>query len=126
MSVFRVYSGTTSERVLIAIIIGMLLVFFGPALCTLRNPAPIGRTISGVKHRLDRDLPPGTSVDSAVAYLKRTGVDYMLSDEPRQISGREYGVHTEWPFVGDLIFTLYYDDTKHIRFDTVYAEVIGL
>lgn len=29
-----------------------------------------------------RDLPPGTSVDSAVAYLKRTGVNYMVTDSP--------------------------------------------
>lgn len=73
----------------------------------------------------DRDLPAGTSVDSAVAYLNRTGVHYRITDEPRQISGRETGVQTEWPFEGDLIFILYYDDTQHIRFDTVYAEVIG-
>jgi hypothetical protein len=110
---------------LVATIAGLLLVFFGPAMCTLRNPAPIGRTISGVKRRLDRDLPAGTSVDSAVAYLNRTGVHYMITDEPRHISGREEGVQTAWPIEGDLIFILYYDDTKHIRFDTVYSEVIG-
>jgi hypothetical protein len=117
-------TGSPSDRVLVAIIVGLLLVFVGPAMCTLRNPAPIGRTISGVKRRLDRDLPAGTSVDSAVAYLNRTGVHYMITDEPREISGRENGVQTEWPFEGDLIFILYYDDTKHIRFDTVYKEVI--
>jgi hypothetical protein len=88
----------------------------------LRNPAPIGRTISGVKRRLERDLPAGTSVDSAVAYLNRTGVHYTITDEPRQIWGREEGVQTEWPFEGDLIFILYYDDAKRIRFDTVYKE----
>jgi hypothetical protein len=117
--------GSPSERVYVATVVGLLLVFFGPAMCTLRNPAPIGRTISGVRRRLDRDLPAGTSVDSAVAYLNRTGVHYMITDEPRQISGREEGVQTAWPLEGDLIFKLYYDDTKHIRFDTVYSEVIG-
>jgi hypothetical protein len=116
--------GSPSERVLVATIVGLLLVFFGPVMCTLRNPAPIGRTISGVKRRLDRDLPAGTSVDSAVAYLKRTGVHFDVTD-PHQIEGWEDGVATEWPFEGDLIFKLYYDDAKRIRFDTVYAEVIA-
>jgi hypothetical protein len=114
--------GSPSERVLVATIVGLLLLFFGPTVYTLRNPAPIGRTISGVKHRLDRDLPAGTSVDSAVAYLKRTGVHFDVTD-PHQIEGWEDGVATEWPFEGDLVFTLYYDDTKHIRFDTVYKRV---
>jgi hypothetical protein len=90
--------GSPSDRVLVASIVGLLLVCFGPAIFTLRNPAPIGRTISGVKRRLDRDLPAGTSVDSAVAYLNRTGVHYMITDEPRQIWGREEGVQTEWPW----------------------------
>ena len=103
--------------------VGLLLVFFGPAMCTLRNPAPVGRTISGVKRRLERDIPACTSVDSAVAYLKRTGVHYMITDSPRQIEGREEGVQTAWPFEGDLVFILYYDDAKRIRFDTVYAEI---
>jgi hypothetical protein len=117
--------GSPSDRVLVATIVGVLLVFFGPAIFTLRNPAPIGRTISGVKRRLERDLPEGTSVDSAVAYLNRIGVHYVITDEPRQIAGWENGVQTQWPFEGDLIFILYYDDAKRIRFDTVYSEVIG-
>ena len=124
-SVHAALIGSPSDRVLVAIIVGLVLIFFGPAICTLRNPAPIGRTISGVKRRLDRDLPAGTSVDSAVAYLNRTGVHYMITDEPRQISGREEGVQTAWPLEGDLIFKLYCDDAKRIRFDTVYAEVIA-
>ena len=115
--------GSPRDRALVAIIVGLLLVFFGPAMCTLRNPAPIGRTISGVKRRLERDIPAGTSVDSAVAYLKRTGVHYMVTDSPRQIEGREEGVQTAWPFEGDLVFILYYDDARRIRFDTVYTEI---
>lgn len=37
--------------------------------------------------------------------------------------GWQEGVLTQWPFEGDLVFRLLYDDAKHIRIDTVYARV---
>lgn len=62
-------------------------------------------------------------MDSAVAYLNRVGVQYMIAS-PHEISGREDGVQTQWPLEGDLIFRIYFDNDKRVRRDTVYKEVI--
>ena len=123
-------------RGIVAIIAGLMIVFFGPAMCTPRNPAPIGRTVRGVQHRLDRDLPMGTSMDSAVAYLNRVGMvevtaldqtfkgrAWYMIDSPHDISGREEGVQTEWPFEGDLVFHIYFDNDKRVVRDTVYEHI---
>lgn len=113
----------SADRVAVAFVAGMLAVFFGPAICTLRNPAPVGRTIWGVKRRLDRDLPEGTSMDSAVAYLNRLGVRYMI-DSDHEISGWEDGVQAQWPLESGLIFDIYFDMDKRVRRDTVCKRVI--
>jgi hypothetical protein len=130
-------AGSSRDRVLVAIIVGLLVVFFGPAMCTLRYPAPIGRTIWGVTRRLDRDLPKGTSMDSAVAYLNRVGIVEVTTLDPtfkgrvwyminssHDIEGVEEGVATQWPLEGDLIFHIYFDNDKRVVRDTVYGEVI--
>jgi hypothetical protein len=115
-------AGSPRDRGIVATIVGLLIIFFGPAMCTLRNPAPIGRTIGGVQRRLDRHLPIGTSMDSAVSYLNHVGVWYII-DSPHEISGREDGVQTEWPFEGDLRFDIYFDNDRRVRRDTVYKHV---
>jgi hypothetical protein len=96
-------------------------------MCTLRNPAPIGRSIWGVKHRLHRDLPKGTSVDSAVAYLNGIGVRYVINGKPPEIGGWENAVlPAEWPYQGDLQFDIFFDSANRVRGDSVYEEVIGM
>jgi hypothetical protein len=113
--------GRPRDRVIVAIV---LLLFFGPTMCTLLNPAPIGRTTWVVKHQLDRSLPKGTSMDSAVAYLTHIGVRYVIAGTPPEILGTEEGVLPGFPCEGDLVFRVFFDGGHRVRGDTVYRQVI--
>jgi hypothetical protein len=105
----------------------LVLVVAGPAVCTLFRPAPMGRTIMGVKQRLHRDLPNGTSADSAIAYLNHVGVRYVIVHKPTGILGWEDGVLPAPLGVdGNLKFEILFDEADHVRGDTVYEERIGL
>jgi hypothetical protein len=119
--------GHSRDRVIVAIVGGLLLLFGAPTMGTLLNPAPVGRTTWGVKRRLDRDLPIGTSADSAVAYLNRIGVHYVIAGKPPEILGWEDGVlPAQFPYQGDLNFRILFDANNRVRGDTVYEEVTGM
>ena len=116
-------AGSPGQRVIVAIILGLLLLWFGPAMCAR---APLGRTIGGVERRLDRDLPIGTSVDSVVAYLNRKGVCYAMSGTPAEILGTEEGVLPQSFCDGNIVFRILFDADNRVLGDSVYKEVICL
>jgi hypothetical protein len=92
-------------------------VFVGvPAACNavwrLQHPSPLGRSSTAVAETLARDLPPGTPLSVATAYLERHGVRFTVdsANGERNVEAMVDNVSNRLPFTEEDVF-------MHLSFD---------
>ena len=77
------------RRMLFGLTIVVLLLLLLPFACTgihhMRHPAPFGRSAAAMLQSLDRKIPPGSTVDSAVKVLNTHEIEYAIYSDSQAI-----------------------------------------
>ena len=119
-----------ARNVIIAI---AALVVLPPVACVgvhrLTHSAPLGRDAIAIHRTIDRDLPVGSSLDSAMRYMRSRGVQFRVDSTERDLSRqRADSLFANGPilrafqpsadrdfYVWNANVRLYFDSTRTLR-----------